>query len=466
MALPDQVKIAYSEGYDFGIGVNYASGGPKNKAVTGEVSTVEVGGGDIVGYQITRVMSSAQIEKALEISVEADYGISAFAGASARLNFAQNAKVQSSSLVMMVSATVKRAFRQIDKPQLTDLAIADATNAALFDQRYGNMFIRGINSGGLFVGCFRLDTGSEQMSTDIAAELSGSYGLFSAEAEVKFREVQQRFRSSLTVSMYHEGGPVDLHIDSIDQPLELLRNMNLFLESFQSRPDQVAIPYSVTMAPMVIAHGSPEPLNEIDLQHAQDVLIFCAKRRTALIDQMNTYQFIADNPSRFKFENGASLREMQDASSACQLDLDLIARCASRAMNRPGEAKLPEPFSVSVGEDYPKAFEPAVMPTAVPLVVAPNAMPNFVGRPADPVISLLSCINMEGIDHCLNFLGASLDVLGDDKRRYADFFFLVLRSGTQIDVRGDASVPGAVVRSQFPPAGVEVTSTATMMFEV
>ena len=152
MALPDQVKIAYSEGYDFGIGVNYSSGGPKNKAVTGEVSTVEVGGGDIVGYQITRVTSSAQIEKALEIAVEADYGISAFAGASARLNFAQSAKVQSSSLVMMVSATVKRAFRQIDKPHLTELAIADAGNPTLFEQRYGNMFVRGINSGGLFVG--------------------------------------------------------------------------------------------------------------------------------------------------------------------------------------------------------------------------------------------------------------------------------------------------------------------------
>ncbi|RWP61168.1 hypothetical protein [Mesorhizobium sp.] len=465
MALPDQVKVAYSEGYDFGIGVNYASGGPKNKAVTGDISAVELAAGDIVGYQISRVTSTSEIEKALGISVEADYGLSAFvAGASARFSFAQSVKVQASSLVLMVSATVRRAFQQIDKPRLTEAASEVARNPTLFAQRYGDMFVRGVNSGGLFVGCFRLDTGSSQMSTDISAELAGSYGLFSTEAEIKFKDVQRRFRSNLSVSMYHEGGPVDLHIDGVDNPLELLQNMNKFLESFKTQPNEVSVPYSVTMAPLTIVDG-PAPLNEIDLQHAQDVLIFCAKHRTALVDQVNSFQFIADHQSRFKFENGASPQEIQRASECAQSDLDLVARCASRAMNDPGEADFPNAFAAAVHEDYPRSFMPAVMPVPIPFVLAPNTMPNFVGRPADPVISLLACINMEGIDHCLSFLGPMLDVLGEEKRLFADFFFTVLRSGTQIDVRGDSSVSGSIVRSQFPPAGVEVPSTATMVFE-
>ncbi len=43
---------------------------------------------------------------------------------------------------------------------------------------------------------------------------------------------------------------------------------------------------------------------------------------------------------------------------------------------------------------------------------------------------------MEGVDHRLTFLAAAASTCwGDEKRRSADFFFLVLRSGTQIDVR-------------------------------
>ncbi len=177
----------HSEDMISGIGVNYASGGLKNKAVTGEVSTVEVGGGDI-WLPDHRVTSSSQIEKALEISVEADYGISAFAGVSAGSTL-RKVRRQSSSLVMMVSATVKRPSgrstsridRSLPSPtrptrRCSSSAMATCSCAASIAASCSSSA-----SGST--------TGSEQTSTDIAAELSGSYGLFSAEAEVKFREV-------------------------------------------------------------------------------------------------------------------------------------------------------------------------------------------------------------------------------------------------------------------------------------
>jgi hypothetical protein len=218
---------------------------------------------------------------------------------------------------MLVTATIKRAFQQIDEPTLTDQASQIADNQMVFAQRFGNMFVRGISSGGFFIGYMRIDTGSAELSNSISAELSGSYGLFSAEAEVKFREVQRKYRSELTIDMYHEGGPTNLQINSFEDPLELLRNLNLFLDSFETRPNQVAVPYSVTLAPLTIANG-PLPPNEVDLQHAQDVLIFCARRRSVLTDQLNTFQYIVDNPTRFDISNGADLVKIRHAAETVQ----------------------------------------------------------------------------------------------------------------------------------------------------
>jgi hypothetical protein len=471
MSLPDQVKVTYSEGYDFGIGVNFASGGPRNKAVTGAVTAVEGAPGSTVRFQVKRIKTTSEMEQTLGISAEADYGVPAFsAGASIRFAFAQSAKVQSSSLVLLVTATIKKAFEQIDEPTLNGPAAELADNPGKFAERFGNMFVRGVTSGGLFVGYLRIDTGSAELSNSISAELSGSYGLFSAEAEVNFKKVQREYRSELSIDMYHEGGPPDLHINTFEDPIELLRNVNLFLSSFAERPNEVSVPYTVTFAPLAIANG-PLPPNEIDLQNAQDVLIFCAKRRSVLTDQLNTFQYIADNPARFDFSNGADLAKIRHSVETVQSDLDLIARCASRAMNNPKSAKLPEEFATSIGEDYPKTVVPEILPTPKPIQpaqipVAPNAMPNFVGKPVSPVLSLLGCVTLENVDHCLGFLGNQLSGLGAEARPLADFFFLVTRGGAKFDVRGNPGLPGATIRAQFPAAGVEVKSGTVVTFDI
>jgi hypothetical protein len=142
-------------------------------------------------------------------------------------------------------------------------------------------------------------------------------------------------------------------------------------------------------------------------------------------------------------------------------------------------AVLEHAVRLSRGEiSPPRIFDPGALtppivePAPIPLQrvdplppLAPNAMPALVGLPAEPVVDILSCVNLEGVDHCLGFLGPSVNVLANP-RGLADFFFVVTRSGARPDVRGDASQPGAIVRSQFPPATVEVTPGAEFIIEV
>ena len=94
-------------------------------------------------------------------------------------------------------------------------------------------------------------------------------------------------------------------------------------------------------------------------------------------------------------------------------------------------------------------------------------MPNLVGQLAGPVVDLLLCVQLENVDHCINFLGSStLGAIGLDPRGLGNFFFVILRSGVQPDVRGDASRPGARIRAQFPPAGTRVEPLTVMTLDV
>jgi len=368
-----QLTVPVRPGYNFGVGADLLSGAPMNKSVNSDVISSVVGaGGSSVNFVVQRIQTTQDLEQALGISAEASYGSPSFgSGVSARFDFAKTAKIQSNSLFMTVTATIKLKVLSIDAPALTDEASRVVDRPDIFAQRFGNVFVRTIERGGIFIGVLRIDTSSSEESESIDAELKGSYGLFSADAKLRFSEIEKKFRSSVFVQMYHEGGPPDLAIRDPTNPLELLTNADLFLSSFATRPEDVAVPYLAILAPVTIATG-PFPPNEVDLAHAQDVMRFCATRRSVLLDQLNLLQLFVDRPSRFDFSNGASLAEIRIAADNTQLDLDLIKSCASAAIDSPRGALFPADFAQAAQKVFPAAVLPKVLPVGKPRVPEPS----------------------------------------------------------------------------------------------
>lgn len=369
-----QVTVPYINGYDFGIGADLATGSPMGKVVSAPASPVDQAGGATVNFRVQRIQSTEELEQALGIDAEASYGCAAFgAGASARFSFAKKSKIQSSSLFMSVTAEVELAFLSIDDPVLSPDAQNQMDRPDVFKTRYGNVFVRGIGRGGLFVGTLRVETGSSEQSEQVAAELQGSYGLFSADAKAKFESLQKKFRASTFIDMYHEGGPVDLRVNDFTNPLELLENANRFLESFRADPASVARPYFVTLAPITIAQG-PLPPNAADLEHAQDVLVACAKARSRILDKLNLLEYILDNAGKYDFSLGAAQADVHKAIQAFQSDLDLVASCASTAIRSPAEASMPAAYAARRGAIYPSAALPndLPMPRAARMVSVPD----------------------------------------------------------------------------------------------
>jgi hypothetical protein len=376
--------VPYVKSYDYGIGAHLATGSPMNKVVDGVVSGVQDAMGAAKEFEIQQITSTSALESALGIDAEASYGIGAFGSVNARFNFAKRAKIQNSSLFLAIIATVKLEYRSIDEPTLTSAAREIFGNSELFATRYGTMFVRGIDRGGLFIGLISIDTSSAEEAQTISGKLSGAYGLFSAEAKMKLQQLEQQYQSAISIMVYHEGGPVDLHMDDIQNPMQLYDIFTEWLKAFQVDPERNAMPYNVQLAPIAIANG-PIPPNMADLQEAQDVLVICAKERSAKLDGLNLMNYIIENPARYNFPAPTTLNDIVKASNGYQADLDLVAAAASQAINDPAKAVFPAVYAEKEGKTYPQGIPPTPMPTLKQGLIP---MPQFVGKTYEDGIAL------------------------------------------------------------------------------
>jgi hypothetical protein len=390
-----QVEVPYKKGYDFGVGADLASGSPMGKVVDAPASGVESALGATTKFEITRIHSTAELETKLGISVEASYGSGAFGGVSARFDYAKSSKIQSSSLFMAITAHVELAFNSIDQPALTAEAAQLVGRPDVFASRYGNMFVRGVGRGGLFVGVIQIDTSSSEDSESISAELEGSYGLFSASAKTKFEELQKKYRSEIRISVYHEGGPIDLSMQDLTDPGQLYEMLQRWLKSFQDHPEQNAKPYYVTLAPIAIANG-PVPPNAADIQHAQDILVVCAKERSSILDGLNLMDYIIQNPSRYEFVAPTTPGDIVKAFVGYQADFDLVAAAASQAMNDATKAVMPAEFARQIGKPYPQGVPPTPMPALEKGMLDILAIKGAALASADPLAAALRNREPEG----------------------------------------------------------------------
>ncbi|MCQ6563989.1 hypothetical protein NNL21_35590 [Paenibacillus mendelii] len=136
------------------------------------------------------------------------------------------------------------------------------------------------------------------------------------------------------------------------------------MKAFHDHPDQYARPYEWTLSDIAIAEGPT--LNYAELEHAQDILKYCARQRTTLLDQLNLLTWMVSHPERFDWTNAASPEKIREASNATQVDLDTLADCASRAINDPANALMPAPYAAARGGSYPSAVVPSPLPKPHP----------------------------------------------------------------------------------------------------
>ena len=324
--------VEYKQGMDYGVGIDTPSADARNACVAGDPSDIHGAAGDTVTFQMTEVTSIEDIQSALGITASASAGVGLFS-ASAKMNYTESCHFHSSSVFLMVSINVLQAFTSIKAPTISPAAAAllDAGQADRFQEQYGDMFVRGLVTGGQFFGVIEVSSSSKTDQESLSVSLSGSYGLFNASGSVSQSFSKAIENRSVKVSCFIQGGQTSPVPTSVEDMVAAAR----------AWPGTLAgkgVPYSALLDSYSIL-ALPNPPNYIDLQHQKDVLIECASLRNQDWFLMNEIDFMTAHPSQFIAP--VDIPALTAYRNALAHDLNVIAAAASVALSDPKAAAVP-----------------------------------------------------------------------------------------------------------------------------
>jgi hypothetical protein len=352
--MENQTHVPYREGYTYGMGVVASTGLRASLGVIGEPSSIPGASGGSSDLLISKIETTSQLEEALGISAEASGGVGLFS-ASGRFDFAKSSKIQSNSLCLIVSHRLTFGYKQIDTPLLEPVRARPlADNPAGFTERYGDKFVAGMATGGLFFASIIISSSSEEARKTISASLSGSYGLaFNAKVSTNLTNAMKTSNSSANIHLYYEGGKIVNQPNPLS-PEEVLAAHAEWLESIidktTGKETGLAVPYTVMLLPYKYADGPPTP-NVEDLQHQQDVLVRCAKLRSSSMDMQNLTDYIRTHSDQFQYTSDSiSADGIGKLCAKLTQDLEMISAAASHAIDHPKDAKNVEEFANTLGK--------------------------------------------------------------------------------------------------------------------
>ena len=363
MDLMDQVLVPHLRGYDYGIGVRSATASPVALGVKGTPEPPKGASGSTVSFSLHRAQTTDDLERYLGVSADVSGGIGLF-GAGARFGFAQSCGVQASSLVLILTSRVDKAFCQIREPTLTKDAaeLASRGQYEAFAEVYGDMFVRGMTTGGQFFGIYRIDTKSEASRQRIEVALQGAYGPIKAEAALGVSNTCNAENASVYVDARWSGGNVTQQ--SPTTPEELLTAIRQWESTVRDAPE----PFEVSLAPYIIARGAPrEGWNREHLMRQREALTECARSRSRTIDDLNLVNYILDPAHTSEFLFGLSVPDpsaLSDLREKLSEDLEILNKAANWAIQKPKEALSPELFAQK--RDGKPNYRHTVLPPNMP----------------------------------------------------------------------------------------------------
>jgi hypothetical protein len=333
-----QIETPWREGYNFGVGVDPGGGSPLELVVQQTPSPPAAPGGSLK-FVVTRTRTTSDLQDTLKISAEATGGCGLFS-ASARFDFVRDCKVQSESLFMTVNAVADNAFQSIDDAVLTPDAAAHAADPRAFQERFGSVFVRGLRTGGLFVGVVQVESSSKDTQEKVGGEISASYAAFEAKISASHDTKDSSTNETYNAFLYFEGGDRAAIINVFDQtdPRTLFAAAKIWAATVGAN----GVPYHVTLAPIAIARGGPEPPDPAQLQLAQDVLTECTRQRASLLDGLNRIDYVLAHESLYGFgPDTISAQDLAHLGTDFGAALTQVAKCASVAIQHPENAVMP-----------------------------------------------------------------------------------------------------------------------------
>ncbi len=337
---------------DFGLGYNSAIDDIRGLAVSG--GTIKPAGdgkddGQTVIFHVHSVSSMSDVKQSLGVSVEAA-AVFLGGGGSASFDFSESSSLHSFSAYLLVSSFVTNASTHMLGEQLSDQGnklVANGQMDTRFVEEFGDLYIKGIESGGTFFATIEVQTTDSTDQTKVAASLSVNAfvggGAESLKSHFNSDSMQSLSTHHLEINSLQVGGKgaSARQFLTVDEMLAAATN---FAATVAGNP----VSYRVELQDYQSLNLPPPP-NAADLQNAKDVLADCGARREAWLQYRNDIAFILANPTQFDTppvdlsvldqESATALNQIKKSASTC---LNAIQSCEFVATSLvPDRSKLP-----------------------------------------------------------------------------------------------------------------------------
>jgi hypothetical protein len=344
--MPEVVTLPYSNGMDFGKGVNLRDCTVLGNAVnSGPTKTVSASGMTVT-YEFKEKTSLEDLYSALGIDVELA-GRYAAVSASGKTRYANQVKFNSQSTFILARCIVENPYEQIENPQLLEPPgnLLKAGNQTAFQDQYGDGFVRGMLTGGEFHAVISITSSSKSEQEEVAVALQAKYGALIASGSLdgslddNTKNIVKR--AKLDVSTFQRGGQGDQTAFAADLEAVMTR-MARFPAACVSHP----VPYTMDVATYktIALPQGPSPF-EIEAQALS--LADYARDYLKLRQLANDVEFMQLYPNAFKTVPPPDTLNRWARLFATQLD-DVVAKSAACAKD-PRACKA---FSLQIPNDY------------------------------------------------------------------------------------------------------------------
>jgi hypothetical protein len=329
-------NMPYREGIDYAMGIDRLTGEVLGRGVDpGAITSPSGTGGGTAAYSFSLIQSYEELQKSIDIGVEASgrYGLFSAEG---KFKFVDQVKFNTHSTFLLARVVVENAFRQCIDASLSTAASKLLTDnkTDLFRQRYGDSFVRGIKDGGEYFALISVTSSSLDEQRHIGVSLRAQYqGLIAGgEVDVEIDEDTKSMigRSELTIFTFQRGG-VDEGLGFTSDNAEVLQRLKGFPAIARKNP----APYFAQTAEYNVLDLPPGP-NPVDVQNQREVVDDCMRTRLKLLTIKNDLEFILMHPDYF--EEPPNSGKLSEWISSITEQTNLVTQAASRAIDSPSDA--------------------------------------------------------------------------------------------------------------------------------
>ena len=386
--------IAYDTLFNYGSGADSSAEQIRGSAIipTAPASLSGAAGAEVT-YTTHVVESQRQLEESLGVSAAMSLLYGFVAGGNAKVDFAQTNTMSENSLSVVVTAIVKNPVLLMSNvkliPEAKDLY---AKNPESFKQRYGDMYVNGIRTGGEMFGLILMRTTSSEHKSALSTSLhaSGGFGLVSASLDASVTHSIQEAIKDTDASIYvHTSGYTPPHYpQTVPELLELAASFPAQVKSAGQ-----ATPYAMDLLDYKFL-DLPDGPNLADLQNRDDVIQWAADLKAKAMAKRASIEYIRGNPQLFR---GIDDHKLSDYESQLNVLLDQIHRRISACFNDYRQCSFTQDLVLPTME-LPEATGAEESPIAAKYKLTGGPSNSFLGKPTTPE---LPC--MDGIGKYQNF---------------------------------------------------------------